>query len=175
MLGNSSTLPLWIVVLLGGILVNFVLGTINPFVPKKYRRKAEEFRKGHFREGAPLIIVRARFDGAVYVIVLACINIAYSILFFMESYSHIVAACKRAFVGCLSTILLYLIILTIYSVILLVAAFWGEYSAAEQIVKYYRKRYYVMVFFEKAGFGDWTYDGKQTVDDLDQWQSDYDE
>lgn len=159
MLGNSGTLPVWVVVLIGGVLLNFIIGVANPFVPKEYRKKAKEFRRGGFRGGAPLVMARAHFGGIVYALVVVCVNIAFSILFFIESYKNISTSVGGGFLGFCVAILAYLVSLTLGSMFLLAAAALGERTEAEQIAKSYRRRYYLMVVFDETDFGDWIYKG----------------
>lgn len=159
MLGSSGTLPVWVVVLIGGALLNFALGLANPFVPKEYREKAKKFRKGGFRGGAPLVMARAHFSGIVYVLVVVCVNVAFSILFFIESYKNISTSVGGGFLGFCVAILVYLVALTLGSMFLLAAAALGERTEAEQIAKSYRRRYYIMVIFNEVDFGDWIYKG----------------
>ena len=177
MLGSNGTLPVWVVVLIGGVLLNFALGLANPFVPKEYREKAKEFRRGGFRGGAPLVMVFGCFSGIIYVMVVVFVDLAFSILFFIESYGNVSASVGGGFLGFCVVILSYFITLSLGSVFMLVAATLGEIKGAEQIIKSYRKRYYVMVIFNEVDFGDWIYKGDfaRSVDWKETTKPPYDE
>ena len=159
MFGNDSTLPLWVVVLACGILLNFVLGLVNPFVPKGYREKAKAFRKGGFRGGAPLVMVSGRFNGTIYVAVAALVNFVFSILFFIESYKNISVSVGGGFWGFCLVILAYLIVLFLGSAFMLAVTVFGEIKGAKRIINFYRKRYCIMVIFNEKDFESWIYWG----------------
>ena len=159
MLGSSGTLPVWVVILVGGMLANFILGLANLCVSKEHQEKAREFRKSGFRGGAPLVMVRGRFGGIVYGLVAILIDIAFSVLFFIESYRSISASVGGGFVGFCVVILAYIVVLVLGTMFLLVAAAFGEQTEAEQLAKYYRIRYCIMIIFNEVDFGDWVYKG----------------
>ena len=145
MLGSS--LPLWVVISIGGVVVNFVIGLLNPFVAKEYQEKAEEYRKNGLKGEEPKVVVEYRLARTMMPMFLVlCIFVAAaSIAFFVESFSGLVTALGGGFVGGLIAFVMYLLGLFFWMVLLLSAVFTGEVFEFEQIQKYYWRRYGIRV------------------------------
>ena len=144
---GGRSLPFWVVILIAGVLVIFLMGAFSPFVTKEEKKRAEKFTNLMPTSVNGLTInVRFRFGGMAYLVIGIFFSLATLTAFFVESFTNF----KNRFFnggawGYVVALIIVFIATLIIECVLIVIPLLAEDKAVNSIVAKYNRRYHATV------------------------------
>lgn len=142
---RESTLPIWALFLIMGVVINAIVGMANPYVKKESQQTAIRYKKNGAIGPKPTVAIYCRMSGFAYVCITAIVVLAASIIFFMESFIGLVEAMSGGVLGSLIALAMYAVGAVIATLVLLSAAVTGEMIEYDSLFRYYINRYDIKV------------------------------
>ena len=142
----ASTLPVWLTILLSGVMILALFGYINIYIPKSQKQKAKCIGIDDLdAPDAQIIYYDVRVHTAWYLILSTITSVLAVVFFIIEDYMRVVNSFRIGFFGHVLAIFLTLIIFFASDLALVVIP-WvsGEYAIREA-ERYYFRHYGVSI------------------------------
>lgn len=138
----ASTLPVWLMILLSGLMVLALIGYINIYVPKSQKQKAKCISLEELdAPDAQIIYYDVRIHTTWYLILSTIISVLSVVYFIIEDYMKVVNSFRVGIFGHLIGVFLVLILFFVSDLTLLIVPWMtGEYAIRET-EKYYSYHY----------------------------------
>lgn len=142
---QGSSLPMWVAILILGVMIALVSGVFLPYVSKEDKKKAEAFLYSTRKEEVPTITIESRPFSAWIIFILLALVLAAAILYCKTSFLAAAAAIGLGIVGeILLMIAVFFAVAVCFSGFILLFVF-AAYITGEDLGKYYRRHYGVNV------------------------------
>ncbi len=150
-----AEVPVWVIILLVGVLMCAVFGFLNVYVPKDQKILAKKFSKAEWRKlrlagGLNRIDLRLRYKRFWYLILAASVSLSALIAFFLEGYFESMSTVVQSKI---SRILLLAFAFVLATLVLSLIIYALEDVSLSDTKEHYRRRYGVEAkwWFEKQG------------------------
>ncbi len=135
---NESTLVL-VAVLLGGVLLMVLLGCLNPFVPKRYRRMVKKVHEKQIETLGKEIPIEMRYDSSIYLGISLVLVVAATVVRIFVKYSSVAAYFARGGWQVVASIGFWVLIVAVMEILYVMMAFLAETMVIQSTENYYRK------------------------------------
>ena len=134
---HESTLSVWMVILITGAFVNFLLGALSPFLTKDDKKRIKEFCKIPHEDDRVLVVkLKYRFAWDVYIVIAMLAGLVALIFFFIEDFLAYAGAIGGSITGYVLVVVVAIFTVLVLECIIAIIAFIIEQNMISSIVKY---------------------------------------
>ena len=136
MRGSSLTV---VAVLFFGLVFMLVIGCLNPFVRKEYRKMVKDILKTQGHGGGERVHITRSYDGIVYLMTSVFIVVVSTIVHLLVKYPSVKIFFGRDIVDILLSFGVWVILVAIMEILYVLTAFLAETMVMQSMERYYNR------------------------------------